>query len=803
MTQAFITQFRTRATKTVNKTKAICEETEKILAMDPRGRSLGDLNKKRQALIERIDAINSFQQDIKDQAEEAVRKEMVTHLESVNTKDVLEKAVLTVEKISDKLAQEEEQAVQQISQILPPAGNDDEEEEIEEDNEEGDVHPQIVRFDPTARVNAQRLFEEEAPAAPRGPSKARNLAAQIQPPAPQNNARDSVEEEEFINNWNATKKARQELVDAIPNRTDSSLHINSIYREAYNPDESGESIQFEKALLERLIGMEVEQRKSTKALKAINQAVDNIDPEEFNALRTEIAEVRKLVKEKQAQISGNGGDRRDLGHQNQEDFGRTSALGAEEDFHRAVNRHVLDEQESRRGPTCSTQKRSQPPRTVSFGDQLIRRNPPQHQSGSYNNFYEPSNHASYGNGGAPRVNKEAQYPQFYQNQTGYGAPAYVEEMSYPPRETPIRGYRTHGQNTNNEDFQVRATKAQVGATIVNSLMATMSPFSGQPYEFQAFMAQFDNMVHENEDIDVKMKQTILFKLLGKELATLHRPYEYSARGYWTLREGLIQQFGNPNTQMHNLMMQISSMTFPSEDYGLILEALHKFRTYAAKLANMGVNPADPYFMFSFVNKLPRKLKEEAFQFLAYRNNAVSFHELVQRTMDKAEFKHRMEKGRLEEKEVYTTQVNYIRKNGDYQGKQESGGRLSSYNPPASRGSGKFAKSKFTPPSKMKPCRYCDDQDHIAVECAIPIPKKLKAVIDKGLCHNCLSKGHSVFNCASKFSCFNCHGRHFTGHCSRLPKEGNFNVNIIVGDLEEDEELQQQLFQESEVGTSEF
>ncbi|EFP00847.1 hypothetical protein CRE_07070 [Caenorhabditis remanei] len=249
MTQAFITQFRTRATKTVNKTKAICEETEKILAMDPRERSLGDLNKKRQALIERIDAINSFQQDIKDQAEEAVRKEMVTHLESVNTKDVLEKAVLTVEKISDKLAQEEDQAVQQISQILPPAGNDDEEEEIEEDNEEGDVHPQIVRFDPTARVNAQRLFEEEAPAAPRGPSKARNLAAQIQPPAPQNNARDSVEEEEFINNWNATKKARQELVDAIPNRTDSSLHINSIYREAYNPDESGESIQFEKALL--------------------------------------------------------------------------------------------------------------------------------------------------------------------------------------------------------------------------------------------------------------------------------------------------------------------------------------------------------------------------------------------------------------------------------------------------------------------------------------------------------------------------------------------------------------------------
>ncbi|EFO88522.1 hypothetical protein CRE_13069 [Caenorhabditis remanei] len=347
---------------------------------------------------------------------------------------------------------------------------------------------------------------------------------------------------------------------------------------------------------------------------------------------------------------------------------------------------------------------------------------------------------------------------------------HSKEQFYPRIETSVQRYYMPQQErqVSMEELKCRIAKAQMNATIIQSLMATLKPFDGQPHEFQAFMAQFDSMVHENKYIDAKMKQTILFKLLTEEVARLHNPTEYSPKGYWILREGLIKQFGNPDRQMFELLKQIHFTPFPSNDLAQLINHLHMTRVYARKLMMFGVNPSDPSFQFIFAYKLPQQFKEQAFELMARRIH--TFDELVQKTLEAVEFKLRMEENQMEKSHTDTI---LHRKSNNIQENQVSGRSSSSCLSPAQRLQQPEAHrtSTFTPPSRTKPCRYCDDKGHAAVDCSSSLKKKLEAVTRKALCSNCLSKSHGVFTCQSRFNCSSCHKRHFTGHCPDSSKDG--------------------------------
>ncbi|EFO87862.1 hypothetical protein CRE_05676 [Caenorhabditis remanei] len=399
----------------------------------------------------------------------------------------------------------------------------------------------------------------------------------------------------------------------------------------------------------------------------------------------------------------------------------------------------------------------------------------------------------------------------------------------------------HVMGSNPEEIKLNIKLDQMKASATTAVLATMKPFSGEVYEYTTFIGQFECLVQNNRSIDYPMKQAILIKLLPDHLALEHQTPQMNEDNYWTIRQNLDRQFNRQGNQVVAILQKIEETTFPQHDLDLLKGSLNSFANQASKLRPFGFNTNDPYFMFNFVRKLPEKIRRVT-QTVLQRGNT-TFNELMNIAQEWVSTEQSLSFGggrRLGGyDQSYTAAINQVSSSGGpgqqqlqdnnehraMQGRtrsescgddfntavnQVSSSRGNGQQPHQRPESGKHTVSKykrwtrFNPPSKTKPCRYCDDASHSASECIVPVEEKTKAVIAKSLCHNCLSEKHRIMSCRSKYSCFNCNKRHFTGHCPHLKKDDvMINQVGLLCNYEDDEELEKQLFRGDGAETPEF
>ncbi|EGT41965.1 hypothetical protein CAEBREN_19763 [Caenorhabditis brenneri] len=325
---------------------------------------------------------------------------------------------------------------------------------------------------------------------------------------------------------------------------------------------------------------------------------------------------------------------------------------------------------------------------------------------------------------------------------------------------PVATLQSHG--IPREDIDMTIRMEQTKATIVSSVFNALKGFSGEEYDYPAFISQFDHMVHNNVLIDPKSKQTILINLLPPALAREHQTSEVSEANYFMIRNNLERQFNRANTQFDSISDQIMALDFP-EDPTKLRSALNMFSTMAHKLQTYGVNLSDPLLLKIAVNKLPMTVRKSAYK--RFRKGGATLNDIINEVLNTISiqqgFKGKTPTSALGYDENY---INSIAVNAVTQYQQRRSDSRSS----AGKKSGGW--TKFVPPSKETPCRYCEDKNHNAAECKIPIEKKRQAMQKKFLCYNCLSEKHSVDECRSRFNCLSCNKRHFTGHCPILSKK---------------------------------
>ncbi|EGT51378.1 hypothetical protein CAEBREN_15675 [Caenorhabditis brenneri] len=330
---------------------------------------------------------------------------------------------------------------------------------------------------------------------------------------------------------------------------------------------------------------------------------------------------------------------------------------------------------------------------------------------------------------------------------------------------PVATLQNHG--IPREDIDMTIRMEQTKANIISSVFDALPKFSGQEYDYPAFISQFDHMVHNNVLIDPKTKQTILVNLLPPTLAREHQTSEVSEANYFMIRNNLERQFNRTSTQFDSVSDQIMALDFP-EDPIKLRSALNMFSTLAHKLQSYGVNLSDPLLLKMALNKLPKSVRYPAYK--RFRKGGATLNDIINEVTNTISlqqgFKGVTPTSALGYDEGYINQINV---NAVTQHQQ----RHREVKSPAMK------KYRFTPPSKETPCRYCDEKDHSATECKMPLEQKRQAVLNKLLCFNCLSEKHSVIECKSKFNCLHCGKRHFTGHCPALSKKGKVNINVAA------------------------
>ncbi|EGT57798.1 hypothetical protein CAEBREN_32863 [Caenorhabditis brenneri] len=348
----------------------------------------------------------------------------------------------------------------------------------------------------------------------------------------------------------------------------------------------------------------------------------------------------------------------------------------------------------------------------------------------FNNGSNPSGNTRFNTGYNPRAN-------MFNNNNGFN------------QSNPVAG----NQRMSREELEMHIKLEQAKSSFLTSSMSALKPFSGEACDYPTFMAQFDALVHNNSFADVQMKQTILTNLLPSALAREHQTTEISEEKYQMIRHNLERQFNRHYSQFNLMRKDIERITFPADNLEKLQSALNTYSTLAYKLQSFGVNPNDRFFIAALADKLPNELRRAAMKMLSYGQPSLNdvmnkIYDIVATETGAGKSSPKLSLG-YDENYVNSIAINAVSKS------QARTWQTSA------KSKGAKAKSSFVAPSKEKPCRYCDEDDHCAAECKIPYEQKRKAVQRKELCYNCLSEKHTVIECKSKFNCVNCQKRHFT------------------------------------------
>ncbi|PIC27466.1 hypothetical protein B9Z55_019714 [Caenorhabditis nigoni] len=344
-------------------------------------------------------------------------------------------------------------------------------------------------------------------------------------------------------------------------------------------------------------------------------------------------------------------------------------------------------------------------------------------------------------------------------------------MEQQPRATGVAQPTTNG---------IRNTEAEANKLV--AIAAILKPFNGDATNYPIFISNFDHFVHHDDSIPKIMKQSILISKLEGQAAQEMQSAELSEANYDILRANLHRQYGQSKYQRDVLINKLQAIKFDKPTTKEVESALNNYCNVANKLKCFNVDINDQFFLRSFVKALPNELRTRIVK--KYHEKDCSFDEL-----SKAVYALLLQKVTIEsfEDEVEVAKPDEILINA--LGDKREGRKFED-----SRRKYFERKAKLTPPSKMVPCAYCGKEDHTAVECTLPIEEKREIASKKKLCMNCLSNKHFVKDCKSKFNCYHCKARHFSGHCNNTNiAPSKINKFAFIYDLSDDEELAEQLF----------
>ncbi|EGT45668.1 hypothetical protein CAEBREN_25302 [Caenorhabditis brenneri] len=326
-------------------------------------------------------------------------------------------------------------------------------------------------------------------------------------------------------------------------------------------------------------------------------------------------------------------------------------------------------------------------------------------------------------------------------------------------------------------------RPKVAPESMAGILQVLKPFNGEHADFKTFILQFDHFVHANDDIPVVSKLGILTSLLTGKIKDELAPMGMSEGDYYILRQNLMRQFNNLDYEACRLHDALDAIEFSKSDWKEMESVLNTYCSIIAKLRGLGRHIDDDSYIRSFLAKIPRVIYPRVFK--KYYGKSATFQQVSMAAFNAiAELRcsqnlRKDDVGVSKPNEIF---VNVTETQNSKSGQQRWNQRAHQYQDKSG------GRSKFTAPSKIRPCAYCDSHSHSAFECTIPIAKKLEQVSAKRLCKNCLSDKHLANNCRSKFTCFHCKEKHFTGHCDKKDVHP-MRVNTFEVDFYEDNDTE--------------
>lgn len=332
-----------------------------------------------------------------------------------------------------------------------------------------------------------------------------------------------------------------------------------------------------------------------------------------------------------------------------------------------------------------------------------------------------------------------------------------------------------------------------------------------------FIGVFESQIHKNPRFSLLQKQMAITQLLVGKAKQHSITNGHSKENYYLIRTNLHTTYNCGRFQKDYLTRKVRMMTFKANS--TIEEIEESLATYAGdvrRLKGLGLYVDDYKYLQEFTDALPKKIRKrvEAYNMSGNRTFEllITCTQAVIAQLKAQENREEMEE-KVVEKSVKPARVknvsamrSYNNENDVEQDSDESEERYvdvqamqhhrqqdrKQFNGDARKKFG-YKKKEFVPPSKQIPCAYCNSEQHGANNCTKDTEFKKSAVSKNKLCDNCLSAKHFARDCKSKYNCYHCRGTHYSGHCDRV-KSATVNVFNTKFDLEDDEELEQQLFQ---------
>uniref|UniRef100_A0A1I7V2F0 Integrase catalytic domain-containing protein n=2 Tax=Caenorhabditis tropicalis TaxID=1561998 RepID=A0A1I7V2F0_9PELO len=325
----------------------------------------------------------------------------------------------------------------------------------------------------------------------------------------------------------------------------------------------------------------------------------------------------------------------------------------------------------------------------------------------------------------------------------------------------------------------------LSTNLVNSITSTITRFNGDPETYVLFRQMFDLMVHDNPEVPVTMKQSLLMRLLDEDVLKMMRSPKISAEDYQVLRDNLDRQYGKEDESSRHYIDLPKQHQFALDDFDEMEKDLTRFCTITNILKNNGSNPDDPVFLTMFVDRLPQKIMSQVFKKL--RKGGQSFKDLADAAYEAILEKKALEQARLRQQktvrvdEVLAVKVNLAQSGASYS--------------PGQNGSAEGY--------QQRTCHFCKSAEHSGYTCPLSVAEREEAVKKRGRCFNCLSPKHRSRDCPSKGSCARCHKRHHTTIC-RLQEKSQFGGAGTAKQEPKQEEKsdKEPFFRTTEVATSE-
>ncbi|EGT60120.1 hypothetical protein CAEBREN_32382, partial [Caenorhabditis brenneri] len=289
--------------------------------------------------------------------------------------------------------------------------------------------------------------------------------------------------------------------------------------------------------------------------------------------------------------------------------------------------------------------------------------------------------------------------------------------------------------------------------LVNSILGTIKPFDGNNEDYPLFRQMFMLMVHENEDIQVALKQSLLLRLLTGEALAMMKSPRISPEDYQTLLDNLDRQYNKEQMTEQYYMELLMKHTFSEDSYDEMEKELNRFCSLVNILRNKGVNPDDPMFLKCFINRLPQKIMAPVYR--KHHEKRRGFQELVEIAYSTIIEKKAIGQAREEKKqslrtnEIYAVSANRAKTDNPHRPNSDSRNWRNDSHRPVQSG-----------------CKFCKSKDHLTGACTWTVDEKRDAIRSTGRCYNCLGAEHRVVECPSSLNCGKCKGRHHTLLCKK-------------------------------------